>query len=110
MILGYRQGNSELLYLGLGLPMWIFLMRFYLNQIHKISLSTDYLSIKIPLSKAKKINFKDIKDWETNYDARTNINSIVIKTNNKKTVITDLTDKKNFESLRHFLRINLKQF
>ncbi len=36
MNLGYKQGNTELLYLGLGLPLWFYFLITYTKWLNRI--------------------------------------------------------------------------
>lgn len=106
MNLGFQQGNLELLYLGFGLPLWIYFLIVYLKLINKITVEREYVKIKNLIFGEKVINYKDIEQWEVIDTIRMPQQNLLIKIKGKKIVISNMTDLENYEILRHELRIN----
>lgn len=106
MNLGFQQGNLELLYLGFGLPLWIYFLIIYLKWINKITVEREYVKIKNLIFGEKVINYNDIEQWEVIDTIRIAQQNLLIKIKGKKIVISNLTDLENYEILRHELRTN----
>tara|TARA_R110001583_G_scaffold18731_1_gene74216 strand:- start:630 stop:974 length:345 start_codon:yes stop_codon:yes gene_type:complete len=106
MNLGYRQGNTELLYLGLGLPVWFYLFIFYTKWINRIEVKQEYFMIKNLISGRRIIHYKDIELWEMIQTVRISQQNLLIRVNGKKFIISNMVDMKNYEILRHRLRTN----
>jgi len=106
MNLGFQQGNLKLLYLGFGLPLWVYFLIIYLKWINKITVEREYVKIKNLIFGEKVINYKDIDQWEVIDTIRISQQNLLIKIKGKKIVISNMTDLENYEILRHELRIN----
>ena len=106
MNLGYQQGNTELLYFGFGLPIWIYLLFSFLKWINRIEVKEGYFKIKNLLFGQRIINFKDIEQWEVIQTIRISQQNLLIKVNGKKIIISNMIDLENYETLRHRLRTN----
>ena len=103
MHLGFEQGNKELLYLGLGLPLWLYLLYFYLRLMNRIKVETEFVTIKNIIFGQKDIYFKDIKQWEEIYTVHLFARNLLLKVRGKKIVISNICDKKNYKILRESL-------
>jgi len=106
MTLSFRQGNKELLFLGLGLPLWIYLLLFYLRLINRISVEREFVSIKNIVLGKRNIYFKDIEHWEENYTINLFAKFILMRVKGKKVVISNMSDSKNYKILRDSLATN----
>ena len=107
MNFGFRQGNPELLYLGLGLPLWGYLLIFYSKWINKIEVSQSFFTLKNIVSKQQIIQYKNIEHWKKIQTTRISQQNLLIKANGKKLIISNMADSKNYEILRHKLETHL---
>ncbi len=99
MNLGYKQENNELLYLGLGLPLWFYLTVFYMKLFNKISVESDSLVLKNIFFGLKTIEFKEIEKWEEHLTFNTFSNSLLLRVRGRKIIISNMSDKKNYKIL-----------
>lgn len=104
MNLGLEQGNKELLFLGIGLPLWIYLLYFYLRLINRIKVETELVTIKNIAFGQRDIYFKDIEHWKEQYLVNLFAKSLLLKVKGKKIVISNMSDSKNYKILRDALR------
>ena len=109
MRLGYIQGDTELLYLGFGLPFWFYLLYTYLKWVNRITVDTESLTIKNIFFGQKNIYFKEIEQWEEIQTTRIFQRNLLLKVHGKKIVISNMSDAKNYEILRHSLKTNLTE-
>jgi hypothetical protein len=103
MNLGLEQGNKELLFLGLGLPLWIYLLYFYLRLINRIKVETEFVTIKNIAFGQRDIYFKDIEHWEESHTINLFARNLLLKVGGKKIVISNMSDSKNYKILRDSL-------
>lgn len=106
MNLGYKQGNPELLYLGLGLPLWFYCLILYAKWLNRIEVEQEYFKIRNLILGQKIINYKDIEQWEVIETIRISQQNLLIRVKGKKLVISNMVDSENYEILRHRLRTN----
>jgi hypothetical protein len=106
MNLGYKQGNTELLYLGLGLPLWFYFLITYTKWLNRIEVEREYFKIKNLIFGQRIINYKDIEQWEVIQTIRISQQNLLIRVKGKKIVISNMIDLENYETLRHRLRTN----
>ena len=106
MNLGYKQGYPELLYLGLGLPLWFYILIFYAKWLNRIEVEQEYFKIKNLIFGQTIINYKDIKQWEVIHTIRISQQNLLIRVKGKKLVISNMSDSENYETLRRKLRTN----
>lgn len=99
MNLALEQGNKELLFLGFGLPLWICLLYFYLRQINRINVETEFVTIKNIVFGQRDIYFKDIDHWEERYLVNLFAKGLLLKVKGKKIVILNMSDLKNYKIL-----------
>jgi hypothetical protein len=109
MTLGFEQGNKELLLLGLGLPLWIYLLLFYLRLINRIRVEREFVTIKNIVLGQRSIYFKDIEHWEENYAVNLFAKSLLLRVKGKKIVISNMIDSKNYRILRDSLATNCNE-
>jgi len=109
MTLGFEQGNKELLFLGLGLPLWIYLLLFYLRLINRIRVEREFVTIKNIVLGQRSIYFKDIEHWEENYAVNLFAKSLLLRVKGKKIVISNMSDSKNYRILRDSLATNCNE-
>jgi len=109
MTLGFEQGNKELLFLGIGLPLWIYLLLFYLRLINRIRVEREFVTIKNIVLGQRSIYFKDIEHWEENYAANLFAKSLLLRVKGKKIVISNMSDSKNYRILRDSLATNCNE-
>ncbi len=109
MRLGYIQGDTELLYLGFGLPFWFYFLYTYLKWLNRIKVDTESLTMKNIFFGQKNIYFKEIEQWEEIQTTRIFQRNLLLKVHGKKIVISDMSDAKNYEILRHSLKTNLTE-
>nr|WP_320119492.1 hypothetical protein [uncultured Marinifilum sp.] len=103
MNLGYKQGSPELLYLGLALPFWFYILIFYAKWLNRIEVEQEYFKIKNLIFGQTIINYKDIEHWEVIHTIRISQQNLLIRVKGKKFVISNMSDSENYESLRHRL-------
>ncbi len=106
MNLGYKQGNPELLYLGLGLPLWFYFLIIYAKWLNRIEVEQEYFKIKNLIFGQRIIDYKDIEQWEVIQTTRISQQNLLIRVKGKKLVISNMIDTENYETLRHRLRTN----
>lgn len=106
MNLGYKQGNTELLYLGLGLPLWFYFLINYTKWINRIELEQKYFKVKNLIFGNRIIKYSEIEQWQEIYTINLFAHNLLLKVNGKKIVISNIIDLENYETLRHRLRTN----
>lgn len=106
MNIGCKQGNPELLYLGLGLPLWFYFLILYAKWLNRIEVEQEYFKIKNLIFGQRIINYKDIEQWEVIQTIRISQQNLLIRIEGKKLVISNMIDSKNYEILRHKLKTN----
>ena len=106
MKLGYEKDNPELLLLGLGLPMWIFLIFFYSKLICWVEVGKESFKIKYLFFRNRIIYYKCVDQWEVIQSIRISQQNILLKVNGKKIIVSNITDTANYEILKDRLRIN----
>jgi hypothetical protein len=104
MSLGFQQGNFELLYFGLGLPLWIYFLIVYLKLINRIKAEEEFVQIRNLVFGGTVVNYKDILQWEEIDTYRISQRNILLKLKGKKIIVSNLIDLKNYEILRHRLK------
>lgn len=104
MSVGFYKDNFELLFIGLGLPIWMFLLIRYLKLINRINVEKESVQIRNLVFGNTVVNYKDILQWEEIDTFRISQKNILINLKNKKIVVSNLIDLKNFEILRHRLK------
>ena len=109
MRLGYTQDNIELLYLGLGLPLWFYLLYFYLKWFNKIKVETEFVTLKNIVFRQKDIYFKEIEQWEEIQTIRVSQRNLLLRVNGKKILISNMSDLRNYEILRQKLETNFAE-
>ena len=100
MNLGYEQGNFELRYLGIGLPLWIYLLYFYLRMINRIKVEAEFVTIQNIVFGQREIYFRDIEHWEEIYTVNLLSRNLLLKVSGEKVVISNMCDKKKYKILR----------
>ena len=106
MNLGYLQGDNELLYLGLGLPFWFYMFYFYLRLMNRINVKEDSVILKNIILGEKTIIYSDIDQWEEIETIRIKQRNLLIRTKGKKITISNMSDEKNYETLKAVLKIH----
>jgi hypothetical protein len=109
MTIGFEQGNKELLFLGLGLPVWTYLLLFYLRLTNRIRVESEFVTIKHIVLGQRSIYFKDIEHWEENYAVNLFAKSLLLRVKGKKIVISNMSDSKNYRILRDSLATNCNE-
>jgi hypothetical protein len=109
MHLGYKQGNLELQILGIGLPLWMFLLIYYLKLFNRIKVEKDLVRIKNIIFGQKEIHFKDIEQWEEVYTISLFARNLLLRADGKKIILSNMIDKKNFKILHERLSNSPKQ-
>lgn len=109
MSLGYTQGNTELLYLGLGLPLWLYFLITYTKWLNRIEVKQESFKLKNLIFGQRNINYKDIEQWEVIDTIRITQQNLLIKVKGKRLVISNMTDLENYETLHHRLRTHLAE-
>lgn len=99
MHLGYRQGDMELLLLVLGIPLYIYMIFFYLKLINRIKVEKEFVTIKNLVFGKVEIPFKDIQHWEEIYTIHLFARNLLLRTDRRKIIISNLIDKKNYKIL-----------
>lgn len=107
LILGFKQDSSELIFIsGLGILLFTFGIIFFLKFFTRIQLFEDSVTIRNIVTKSTKtIFFDSIDQWESIYVANFLSSNLLIKTNGKKTIISNMVDSKNFKQLENKLLI-----
>ena len=111
MMIGFKQNETGLLYLGLGLPVCFYLIIEYLKFINKITVEKEFVVVKNPVFGEKKIQYADIEYWkEIHPTYREGLHrKLILKTQNKKKVIIlEDIDYKKYEMLRVKLKSDWK--
>jgi len=108
MNLGYNQGEMRLLYLGIGLPLWFYLIFFYSKWFNRIIVKSDSVIIKNIFWGQKTIIFSEIEKWNENYIINTFSRSLLLYVNGNKVIVSNMSDKKNYETLLNKLRSDNK--
>ena len=106
MNLGYKQGNTELLYLGLGLPLWFYFLITYTKWINRIEVEQEYFKIKNLIFGNRIIKYSEIEQWQEIYTINLFAHNLLLKVKGKKIVISNMIDLENYKTLRHRLRTN----
>jgi hypothetical protein len=106
MNLGFKNGVNELLFLGLGLPIWLYLLIGYSKWFNRIEVGKEHFKINYLFFGQRIINYKDIEQWEIIQTFRISQQNLLIRLKRKKIVISNMSDLKNYELLRHRLRTN----
>ncbi len=104
MNMGYKQGNTELMYLGLGLPLWLYFLIIYTKWINKIEVEQDYFKVKNIIFGNRIIKYSEIEQWQEIYTMNLFAHNLLLKVKGKKIVISNMIDSENYETLHHRLR------
>ena len=109
ILIGFRQNNKELSYLGLGLPLWFYLLVVYIKFLNSITVEKDYVIVKNPFFR-KKIQYEEIEYWEENQSIRTLHRKLILKTyqSKRKIFILEDIDYKKYEMLQSRLKYDWK--
>lgn len=107
MYLGFKQESYELILIsGLGILLFTFGIIFFFKFFTRIQLFEDSVTIKNIITKSSKtISFDSIDQWESIYVANFLSSNLLIKTNGKKTIISNMIDSENFKQLEKKLLI-----
>jgi hypothetical protein len=111
MILGFKQELYELLIIG-GLSFLIFSFGFFffLKFFTRIQLFDDSVLIKNIITKrTKRIDFDSIDQWESIYVPNFFASYLLIKINEKKTIVSDMIDSENYKLLEKILLIKYSE-
>jgi len=106
MFHGNLNGNSGLLYLGLGLPIWFYLLYYYMKWFNKIEVDKESFIVRNVFFGKRTILFKEIEEWEEIETVRIFQRNLLIRINGKKTIISNLSDIANYEILKSELKTN----
>jgi hypothetical protein len=104
MKMGIDNGINELLYLGFGLPLWFYLLIFYIKWINNLEVGSESVRIKNVIFGQKIIEYSEIEQWEEIYTVNLLAHNLLLKVRGKKIVISNMCDLKNYENLRHILK------
>lgn len=104
MGIGFHRDNFELLYIGIGLPLWIYFLIVYLKLANRIKVEKEFVQIRNLVFGRIVVNYNDILQWEEIDTYRISQKNILLKLKDKKIVVSNLVDLKNFEILRHKLK------
>lgn len=83
MNLGFKQGNPELLYLGLGLPLWFYFLIIYAKWLNRIEVEQEFFKIKNLIFGQRIINYKEIEQWEVIQTIRISQQNLLIRVKGK---------------------------
>lgn len=99
MRFAYNQGETELLYLGLGIPLFVYFLIAYSKWLNRVEVNQDNFKIKNIFWGKKTIKYSDIEWWTMNQTVRVSQKNLLIKADKKKIVISNLIDNEDFDSL-----------
>ena len=112
MMIGFKQNEIRLLYLGLGVPLWLYLIFVYLKFLNKITVEKEFTIVKNPVFGKEKVEYREIEYWkEIQPPARGNLyRTLILKTyqNKRKITILEDVDCMKFETLRLKLKSEWK--
>lgn len=109
LYLAVYQNNLDLLYFGLGIPIFFYFLILALKQYSKIKIENDSFTIRYLFFPNKTIYYNQIDLWEDTLDIRTPQRVLIFHVNGKKTSISSLSDSENFEKLRFILDIRFTE-
>ncbi len=99
MRFAYSQGENELLYLGLGIPLFVYFLFAYSKWLNRVEVNQDNFKIKNIFWGKKTIKYPDIDWWTINQTIHVSQKNLLIKANKKKIVISNLIDNEDYEYL-----------
>ena len=110
IMIGFRQNNPELSYLGLGLPLWFHFFIIHLKFLNKITVEKEYVIVKNLVFRGKKIHYEAIEYWDEIQPVRVYQRKLILKTyqNKRKIIILEDVDYKKYEMLRSRLKSDWK--
>lgn len=109
LYLAVYQNNLDLLYFGLGIPVFFFFLMLTLKQYLKINIENDFFTIRYLFFPNKTIYYNQIDLWEETFDFRTTQSVLIFYVNGKKISISSMSDSENFEKLRFILDIQFAE-
>ena len=109
LYLAVYQNNLDLLYFGLGIPIFFYFLILALKQYSKIKIENDSFTIRYLFFSNKTIYYNQIDLWEDTFDIRTPQKVLIFHVNGKKISISSLSDSDNFEKLRFILDIRFAE-
>jgi hypothetical protein len=110
MTLGFKQGARELLYLGIGIPLYIYMLYFYLKIINRIELEKETVTIRNIIWGRKLIKLEEVEQWEEIYTINLFAHNLLLRVNGQKIVISNMIDSKKYELLLKKLETNYSQY
>jgi len=112
MTIGFMQNETGLLYLGVGIPLWLYLIFVYLKFLNKITIEKEFTIVKNPVFGKEKVQYREIEYWkEIQAPVRGPFyRTLMLKTyqNKRKITILEDVDCRKFETLRLILKSDWK--
>ena len=112
MQIGFKRNEVGLLYLGLGIPFWIYLIIVYLKFLNKITVEMEFTIVKNPLFGKEQIQYGEIEYWKEIQPSVMGplYRTLILKTyqNKRKIIILEDVDFEKFETLRFKLKTDWK--
>ena len=109
MIIAFKQNETRLLYLGFGVPLWLYLIIVNSKFLNKIIVEKDYVTVKNAVFGKKRIQYAEIEYWKETprLPGRILSRTLILKTHKKITILEDV-DCKGFEILWQRLKSDWK--
>ncbi len=111
MYLAVCQNDYNLLYFGLGIPFWLYLLVLNLRRFSKIEVENDFVIIKYLLFRDKKIFYNKIDKWEETVPLRIPQIIYTLYVNGRKISISSLSlsDSESLNDLSFVLHKKLAE-
>jgi hypothetical protein len=110
MTIGFKQGARELLYLGIGIPLYIYMLYFYLKIINRIEIERETVTIRNIIWGRKLIKLEEVEQWEEIYTINLFAHNLLLRVKGQKIVISNMIDSKKYELLLKKLETNYSQY
>ncbi len=106
MNFAYSQKEYDLLYLGLSLPVSVYVISIPIKMMNRIEVRKEYFILRNLLLGKNIVVFSEIEQWEENQSIRINQRNLLVYSKGRKFIISNMSDLKNYEILRGVLKIH----
>jgi len=104
---GWSNEENWTLYIALGLPIWIYLFVSYIKRLNTVKCKKEHFILRNPFLRNRIIRYEAIKWWKEIYINNMTCYNLIIGLGDKNIIITDMIAKRNYEDLKHLLRVKL---